>query len=142
MQGDRLFLYYLQLGKCAYTGQALDITQLKGSAYNIEHIYPRKLVKDDSILNNEVLVLSEVNGQKSDTYPIAANIRAQMRPLWEKWKACGLITDEKFKRLTRSTPFTAEEKMGFIQRQLTETTQSRQDIGLIMKDDASQCCFI
>ena len=134
LQSDRLFLYYLQLGKCAYTGQALDITQLKGSAYNIEHIYPRKQVKDDSILNNEVLVLSEVNGQKSDTYPIAADIRTKMRPLWERWKACGLITDEKFKRLTRATPFTAEEKMGFIQRQLTETTQSTKAVAELLKE--------
>ena len=134
LQSDRLFLYYLQLGKCAYTGQALDITQLKGSTYNIEHIYPRKQVKDDSILNNEVLVLSEVNGQKSDTYPISADIRANMRPLWERWKACGLITDEKFKRLTRATPFTAEEKMGFIQRQLTETTQSTKAVAELLKE--------
>lgn len=134
LQSDRLFLYYLQLGKCAYTGQALDITQLKGSAYNIEHIYPRKQVKDDSILNNEVLVLSEVNGQKSDTYPISADIRAKMRSHWEMWKECGLITDEKFKRLTRSTPFTAEEKMGFIQRQLTETTQSTKAVAELLKE--------
>ena len=134
LQSDRLFLYYLQLGKCAYTGQALDIAQLKGSTYNIEHIYPRKQVKDDSILNNEVLVLSEVNGQKSDSYPIANHIRAKMRPLWEKWKACGLITDEKFKRLTRATPFTAEEKMGFIQRQLTETTQSTKAVAELLKE--------
>ena len=134
LQSDRLFLYYLQLGRCAYTGKELDITQLKGHAYNIEHIYPRKQVKDDSILNNEVLVLSEVNGQKSDTYPVAADIRSRMRPYWERWKNCGLISDEKFKRLTRSTPFTDEEKMGFIQRQLTETTQSTKAVAELLKE--------
>ena len=134
LQGDRLFLYYMQLGKCIYTGQALDIQQLKGSAYNIEHIYPRKQVKDDSIINNEVLVLSEVNGQKSDSYPISAEIRSNMRAFWDKLKKYGLLSDEKYKRLTRFTPFTEEEKMGFIQRQLTETTQSTKAVAELLKE--------
>ena len=134
LQGDRLFLYYLQLGRCMYTGQALDLKQIKGSAYNIEHIYPRKQVKDDSIINNEILVLSEVNGQKSDTYPISADIRGTMRPFWEKLKSSGLLSDEKFKRLTRSTPFTSDEKMGFIQRQLTETTQSTKAVAELLRE--------
>ena len=134
LQSDRLYLYYLQLGRCLYTGQALDLQLLKGSTYNIEHIYPRKQVKDDSIFNNEALVLSEVNGQKSDDFPINPAIQGKMRPFWEYLKKCGLLSDEKFKRLTRTDGFTAEEKMGFIQRQLTETSQSTKAVAELLKE--------
>ena len=32
--------------------------------YDIDHIYPQAYVKDDSIINNKVLVLSKINGGK------------------------------------------------------------------------------
>lgn len=134
LQSDRLFLYFMQLGKCAYSGQSIDITQIKGSCYNIEHIYPQALVKDDSILNNEVLVLSEINGEKSDTYPISAAIRNKMAGFWFMLKENGLITEEKYKRLTRKEPFSADEKFGFINRQLTETSQSTKAVAALLKE--------
>ena len=134
LQSDRLFLYFMQLGKCAYSGQSIDITQIKGSCYNIEHIYPQALVKDDSILNNEVLVLSEINGEKSDTYPISAAIRNKMAGFWFMLKENGLITEEKYKRLTRKEPFSADEKFGFINRQLTETSQSTKAVAALLRE--------
>lgn len=137
LQSDKLYLYYLQLGRCLYTGQALDLNLLQGQnsgAYNIEHIYPRKQVKDDSIFNNVALVLSEVNGQKDDDFPINSAIQGKMRPFWEHLKKCGLLSDEKFKRLTRTDGFTAEEKMGFVQRQLTETSQSTKAVAELLKE--------
>ncbi len=134
LQSDRLFLYYMQLGRCMYTGQAIDLTKLKDGTYNIEHIYPQSKVKDDSILNNEVLVLSTVNGQKSDQYPIDADIRIRMHNFWSMLLGSHLITDEKFKRLTRFTPFTEEEEMGFINRQLTETSQSVKAVAQLLKE--------
>ena len=81
-----------------------------------EHIYPQCYVKDDSIWNNEVLVLSEVNGKKSDTYPINPDIQNKMRGWWEYLHQNHLVTDEKFKRLIRTTRFSADERMGFINR--------------------------
>jgi len=134
LQSDKLFLYYLQMGKCAYTGQAIDLARLQDSTYNIDHIYPQSFVKDDSVLNNKVLVLSTVNGAKTNVYPVDAEIRSRMRPLWEAWKNSGLMTDEKFHRLTRSTGFTEEEMLGFINRQLVETRQSTKAVAAILKD--------
>ncbi len=135
LQSDRLFLYYMQLGKCMYTGKTIDLDQLmNGKLYDIEHIYPRSKVKDDSVINNKVLVLSEVNGAKSDSYPIAASIRTEMRPYWTKLKALGLISEEKYKRLTRATAFTDDEKWGFINRQLTETSQSTKAVATIIRE--------
>ena len=43
---DRLYLYFIQGGKCMYTGQNLDIDNL--SNYEIDHIVPQSLIKNDS----------------------------------------------------------------------------------------------
>lgn len=133
LQSDSLFLYYLQLGKCMYTGESIDITQLK-SRYNIEHIYPQSLVKDDSVLNNLVLVNSEANGEKKDTYPIKSEIREKMTFFWQTLLKNNLITKEKYTRLTRREKFSADEKWGFINRQLVETRQSVKAVTQLLKE--------
>ncbi len=55
LQSDKLFLYCLQLEKCAYTGEAIELGELFTKVYDINHIYPQSKVQDDSILNNKVL---------------------------------------------------------------------------------------
>ena len=134
LQDRKLYLYYLQLGKCAYTGHAIDLSRLADGSYNLEHIYPQSQVKDDSILNNLVLVESTANGQKSDTYPVDSEIRRSMGAFWAMLKHNGLMTEEKYRRLTRPTPFTPDEKMGFINRQLVETRQSTKVVATLLKE--------
>lgn len=136
LQGDRLFLYFMQFGRCAYTGTAIALEKLMAGSkdYDIDHIYPQAYVKDDSILHNKVLVLSSANGAKKDIYPIQADIRMKMHSMWQHWNKIGTITDEKYKRLTRSTPFTDEERYGFINRQMTETSQSTKAVAELLKE--------
>ena len=134
LQSDRLFLYFMQLGRCMYSEDAIDITQIKGDKYNIEHIFPQSLVKDDSIINNEILVDSKYNGDKSDTYPVSPAIQNKRKPFWEMLRKNGLISDEKYSRLIRTTPFSDDEKFGFINRQLTETSQSAKALATILKE--------
>lgn len=136
LQSDRIFLYFIQLGKCLYTGNTIRLESvLNGEGvYNIEHIYPRSFVKDDSILNNLVLVESEINGSKKDDYPIKEEIRKKMHGTWERLHKLGLIGDEKYKRLTRTTPFTDEEKFEFINRQLVETRQSTKALAHLLEE--------
>lgn len=124
LQSEALFLYYLQLGKCAYSGESIDLSLLKSGKYNVDHIYPQCYVKDDSVLNNKVLVLSELNAQKGDVIPIKQEIRTNQRALWDKLYKYNLMTSEKYRRLIRNTPFSESEKEGFINRQLVETRQS------------------
>lgn len=131
LQSDKLFLYYLQLGKCVYSGQAIDLNHLSDDTYNIDHIYPQSIVKDDSI-DNRVLVLSTVNGEKSDVYPLPEEIRNKMRSYWEYLVSIGLMSKEKLHRLTRMKGFTEEEKAGFINRQLVETRQSTKAVAQIL----------
>lgn len=66
LQSDRLFLYFMQFGKCAYSGMPISLERLMAGSkeYDIDHIYPQAYVKDDSIINNKVLVLSVANGEK------------------------------------------------------------------------------
>ncbi|MGM9644081.1 MAG: type II CRISPR RNA-guided endonuclease Cas9 [Eubacteriales bacterium] len=136
LQSDKLFLYFVQLGKCLYTGKEIDINSVIAGdgIYNIEHIYPRSFVKDDSVINNEILVDSKANGEKSDTYPIDASIQDNMRGYWTYLNKVGLISDEKYRRLTRTTHFTDEEKFEFINRQLVETRQSTKVVASLLKE--------
>lgn len=139
LQSDRLFLYYMQLGKCMYTGKPIELDKLFDSEmYDIDHIYPQAVVKDDSIINNKVLVLSTENGKKSDRYPLDEDIRTRMGGIWQYYKDAGLISEEKFKRLTRTTPFTEDERFGFISRQLTQTSQSTKAVAAILKEKYPQ----
>ncbi len=133
LRGEALYLYFIQLGKCMYSGETININALGTSTYNVDHIYPRSFVKDDSI-NNKVLVLSTINGEKSNEYPINAEIRASMFGYWKSLLDKGLISDVKFKRLTRSTPFTEEERWNFINRQLVETRQSTKAVATLLKE--------
>lgn len=134
LQSDRLFLYYMQLGRCMYSGKSIDLGLLSSTTYDIDHIYPQSKVKDDSILNNRILVLSSANGAKSDRYPVDASVRAEMHGFWDYLHKNNLITDEKYKRLTRSTGFTEDELHQFINRQLVETRQSTKVVAQILKE--------
>lgn len=136
LQSDKLFLYFMQLGKCLYTGKSIDIESvISGDGkYNIEHIYPRSFVKDDSIINNKILVESGANGAKSDDYPVDPSVQKKMCGYWSYLHNIGLIGDEKYKRLTRTTTFTDDEKFEFINRQLVETRQSTKVMATILKE--------
>lgn len=135
LQSDKLFLYFMQLGKCLYTGKDISLESVLAGdgAYNIEHIYPRSFVKDDSVINNKILVDSKANGAKDDVYPIDASVRAKMCGYWTHLNKLGLISDEKYARLTRSTGFTDEERYEFINRQLVETRQSTKAVADLLR---------
>ncbi|MCL2855079.1 MAG: type II CRISPR RNA-guided endonuclease Cas9 [Defluviitaleaceae bacterium] len=54
---ERLFLYFLQNGKCMYTKETLEISNL--SDYDVDHIIPQAYIKDDSLDNKVLGVLSK-----------------------------------------------------------------------------------
>lgn len=134
-RSKKLYLYYLQMGRCMYSGQAIDLHTLltDNTAYDIDHIYPRHYIKDDSIENNLVLVKKEINAAKTDNYPLEDKIRNSQQTFWRQLKEKGFITAEKYNRLTRVTPFSDEEKAAFINRQLVETRQGTKVITEILK---------
>lgn len=131
----KLYLYYLQMGKCMYTGESIELDQLMNDnhLYDIDHIYPRHFIKDDNISNNLVLVKKERNAHKSDSFPIEPEIRNKMMPFWKSLRKKGFLTEEKYNRLTRMSAFTDEEKAAFISRQLVETSQGTKAITQIFE---------
>lgn len=120
----KLFLYYTQMGMCAYTGEHINVDELmqSNSKWDRDHIYPQSKIKDDS-LDNLVLVNKKINSEKSNDL-IPSSIQRKMRPVWDSWLEMGLISKAKHTRLTRTQPFTSDELAGFVARQLVETRQS------------------
>ena len=137
LRSEKYYLYFIQFGKCMYSGEAIDFSRLGDNhCYDIDHIFPQSKIKDDS-LHNKVLVKSQLNGDKSDDYPIKAEIRNKMHLLWKNlfYRDPKNPTDKiKYERLTRSTPFTEDELAGFIERQLVETRQSTKAVATLLKE--------
>lgn len=121
---DKLYLYFSQCGKCMYTGEPIELEDLyKTNIYDIDHIYPYSKSNDDS-LANRVLVKKDVNGRKTNTYPIEDSIRNDRSDFWKMLFDKGFIPKEKYQRLIRATPLTEEDAEGFIKRQIVETSQT------------------
>ena len=120
----KLFLYYTQQGRCMYSGEKItSIGDLFTSKYDIDHIYPRSVTKDNS-WDNLVLVKAELNREKKDIYPIEKDTQDRCISLWKQLLEQGLISERKYERLVRTTPLTADELADFVNRQLVETNQS------------------
>ncbi|WP_341777462.1 type II CRISPR RNA-guided endonuclease Cas9 [Macrococcus bovicus] len=128
-RNDKLWLYLSQNGKCMYTHERIDLDKLlkdqANSLYEIDHIYPQRLIKDDSI-NNKVLVVKSANQNKSgDAMPLekmTEDKRRIMISFWKRLNDNGLISSSKLAKLMKPT-LSELDKEGFIQRQLVETRQ-------------------
>ncbi len=132
LRSKKLFLYFKQMGRCMYSDEIIDINKLMdNNIYDIDHIYPRSKVKDDSF-DNLVLVNKKENQYKSDDYPISPEIQFKMIKRWKLLLDKKLISTKKFNRLVRKDEFTDSELAGFIARQLVETRQSSKAIGQII----------
>lgn len=131
---DNLYLYYTQLGRCMYSLEPIDISELSSqNIYDQDHIYPKSKIYDDSI-ENRVLVKKDLNSKKGNSYPIPdevlnKNCYAYWKMLYDK----GLIGQKKYTRLTRRTPFIDDELVQFIERQIVETRQATKETANLLK---------
>ena len=133
-RSKKLYLYYTQKGKCMYSGDPIELEDLfNDNLYDIDHIYPRHFVKDDSIENNLVLVKKQLNNHKSDRFPIESAIRQKQYSMWKSLVDAKFITKEKFERLIRNTTFEPEERAAFINRQIVETRQGTKTVTRIFE---------
>jgi CRISPR-associated endonuclease Csn1 len=127
---EKLYLYFIQEGKCLYTGTPINIDELNNDKYEVDHIIPRTLIKDDSI-DNKALVLRTCNQTKKDSFVLPQTYRNSMRNWWEHLKTIKLISAKKFNSLTR-TKYSDEDIQGFINRQLVETRQITKHVADIL----------
>jgi len=133
LRRDKLYLYYTQMGRCMYSGDPIDLDKLlhDDTTYDIDHIFPRSRIKDDS-LDNRVLVKSKLNRDKTNDYPLSDDVRKRMESFWKMLSEKKLISTEKYSRLIRNYPLTDEELSSFVARQLTVTQQSTKALAEIL----------
>lgn len=130
---DKLYLYYLQEGKCLYCGRPIDVDDLKSqnSLFEIDHILPRTLIKDNS-WDNRALVCRECNQKKGASLVLPKDFRTDyMRSIWTYLKNNKLMSNKKFYNLTRKN-YSEEDIKGFINRQLVETRQITKHVANIL----------
>lgn len=139
---QRLFLYFIQEGKCLYSGETLNIEDIENqSLYEIDHIIPRTLIKDDSI-DNKALVKRECNQNKSANYVLPREYRnINQKKWWKHLKDNGLMSAKKFHNLIREK-YNDEDINGFINRQLVETRQITKHVANILKSYHKKSNFI
>jgi CRISPR-associated endonuclease Csn1 len=121
---EKFRLYREQLGKCAYSLEALDLDRLLEAGYvEIDHALPYSRSFDDS-KNNKVLVLAKENRNKGNRTPYEYLDGAENSPRWlqfvsfvESTKAYRLA---KRSRLLRKE-FGEKEAKEFKERNLNDT---------------------
>lgn len=130
---DKLYLYYLQEGKCLYCMKPIEIEKLglNDSTYEIDHILPRTLVKDNS-WDNRALVCRECNQNKGADLVLKKVIRDNCNTFWKRLNDNKLLSNKKLYRLTRRE-YSEEDIKGFINRQLVETRQITKHVGHILQ---------
>lgn len=140
LRKERLYLYFLQLGRCAYSDEPISLDQLNSDMYDVDHIVPRALTKDDSI-DNKVLVKSELNRKKKDIYPVCAALPSEFERAKRLWKTLNsvsyqnekLMSDKKYAALTRVAPLTDDDLRDFINRQIVVAGQSVKAVADLLK---------
>lgn len=120
---ERLSLYFMQRGKCMYSGRPIKLEELHTGKYEVDHIIPRSYIKDDSF-ENKVLVCREENQRKTNEMLIDPAIRRRMGDYWRMLHKAKLIGDKKFNNLFMRDRIDDKTLKGFVARQLVETSQS------------------
>jgi len=142
LRNRKLYYYFMQLGRDVYTGEKiqLDVLLSRNSDYDIDHIIPQAMVKDDSFMNT-VLVSQASNRNKSDTYPIPRGIVTENGKKWIQVLNSihignqPLMPKEKMERIlrTETNPLQQDEVIGFVNRQLTMTNQSTKAVADVLR---------
>lgn len=135
IRSKKMYLYLTQTGRCMYTGEKIPLNELfDDNKYDIDHIYPQHFVTDNNLDNNMVLVKKEENAHKSDGL-IKKSVQSnpKIKELWKRLLDAKLINNIKYNRLKRSEPLTDEDKAGFIDRQLVETSQATKSVMELLK---------
>lgn len=131
---QRLYLYITQEGKCLYSGERLNIGRLQD--YEVDHIYPRSFVPDDSI-DNLALVTHKMNAKKSGTKMpleiLSPSEQYKQKVFWKKLYDNNLISNRKYFRLLKDK-FTDQDKETFFARQLVETRQITKHVKNLLEE--------
>lgn len=132
IKNKHVYLYFKQMGIDVYTGKKIDLKDvLNSNKYDLDHIIPQSLIKDDSI-DNLVLVDKEYNESiKNDIYPIPPSIKNErIIKLWTFLRKSHAISEKKYTNLMRSSEISLEEIQDFVDRQINVINYSN----IVLKD--------
>lgn len=121
---ERVFLYFMQYGRCMYSNEPLDLSLL--NTYEIDHIVPQSYIKDNSF-QNKVLVKRIENQYKSDTLAISSVVRNKMAPFWKFLLEKNLMGKKKYFSLMKES-YDENDFASFLNRQLVETRQTTKEV--------------
>lgn len=135
---DHFLLYFQQLGKDMYTLEPItDLDEIgTNKAYDIDHIYPQSILKDDSI-SNRVLTKSTINRDfKKNKFLSDPNCGLKLtKEAFSFYKFLfdnSLISRTKYNRLTEKE-INVDSLESFINRQKVATDQSTKAIIELLK---------
>lgn len=135
---DHFLLYFQQLGKDMYTLEPItDLDEIgTNKAYDIDHIYPQSILKDDSI-SNRVLTKSTINRDlKKNKFLSDPNCGLKLpKEAFSFYKFLfdnSLISRTKYNRLTEKE-IHVDSLESFINRQKVATDQSTKAIIELLK---------
>lgn len=136
LKSKAIYLYFKQMGLDLYTGKKIKLEDvINGNKYDLDHIIPRSLIKDDS-LDNLVLVEKYVNEKlKGDTYPLPQIIKddKEVIKLWKYLFQKKAISEKKYANLMRNSDLSYEEIADFVSRQINVINYSNIVIRDILK---------
>lgn len=127
---EKFYLYFIQGGRCMYTNEPLDLNKL--DQYDVDHIVPQSIIKDDSI-ENKALVKKSANMHKLDSDVVPPEYQNISKKYWRQLKDAELISAEKYTRLTRKE-LTSDDLGHFIKRQLVETRQITKNVAILLSE--------
>lgn len=125
---EKVYLYFIQMGKCLYSGKPLDLDELTETT-EVDHILPQSLIVDNSF-DNKALVLKNENQDKKEMCFVEyykmknAIARADLEGWWQYLNRVELLSPKKYKNLHADWKNNTDVYVGFINRQLVETRQT------------------
>lgn len=127
LSDEKVFLYFIQMGKSLYSMEPLSLDNLADT--EVDHILPRSLIADDSLDNKALVLKSENQNKKSRCFVdyhkefFGQGMRVQLDGWWEYLMKNNLLSPKKYKNL--HLDWNEEDVYtGFINRQLVETRQA------------------
>lgn len=130
LTSDAVYLWLMQLGRCMYSWEPIPFEEI--SKCEIDHVVPRSYVVDDSF-ENRVLVKRIENQRKADTLAINTYVQTEMAPYWKFLLDKKFIGTKKFTNLTK-TEYSENDRIGFINRQLVETSQTVKEVKKLLME--------
>lgn len=114
------YLWYMQKGKCLFSGKSIPYDKIEGNDFTLEHILPKSKVYNEGS-SNLCLVDHTLNQDKGNFYPIDETIREDMKDFWDELYKEGYMTDAKYEFLNSSYGIPAEQKIETVKTLLEES---------------------